>query len=999
MTSFTTPPNITSGQSLTGNDTGTVTGGSSVTVSAGTAVGVALAPANPVPYTGVTINNAGLIQDTNADGRAINVSGTPTGVRIVQVTNAAGATITATDDAIRVNSNLVAGSTVSVDNAGTISSTAPDSNGGQGIDFNAITTAGSSVVVTNRATGTISSANNDAIRPGQGGDVENYGQILSNAAPAPTGQPSADGVDFQDGNTGTLNNHAGGTISGARHGIAGGTGTTVAVTNEAGATITGRNGSGVGLDGSGTVVNRGTISGTVDATSARGDGDGVDIDLTGDVTNYGTIQGLGAKGADSGGRTNAGEGLSLGGGTVANHGAILSAATDPDGRTANMGGAIVVNDDANADRSGNASTTITNYAGASITGANTYAIRLENKGSDAVDTDRITNFGTITGNGSIPDPTATVTYVAPAGQPNAGQTVADPNSVGVLDGATYTGTGSARFIRGDGSAIQMGEGADVLDNYGTIVGNSGRAVNLEGGDDTLDLHTGSTVTGRLDGGAGTDTLNLSLDDRTGADAALGPNSGSTTGTLSNVVDFEVLGVQSGAWTIADAQGYAAGATVAAGARLQVGDGGTAGSLAADIVDNGSLTFDRTDAAAYGGRLTGAGTLTKQGSGTLSLTNANAGFSGAVSLSAGTLDLAQATSAGTGSIAFAPNVTATLQIEQAALTATGAGTARFANTIAGFAAGDTIDIRGIGTATASFDSSTDLLTLVGPAGTIALQFSGTYSAADVFAVATDNNGGTNVTLGRPASPPTPTIPSPAPAVPSVALDPAVSYTGGIFTLTGTAASATGIGGVEVSAVLDDGSRQDLGAATLNGDGTFTFSDAIGAHQQSFLQATLTDGAGQQTVSGDPGFSLAGDLDRGTFGARQTVYAAGGSDIASTSLFRADGSRKVDVQAGEQTLHSDFFDTFQNHAAPSNTFVFDPGHGLDVVNQFRVDGTDHDTLSFKGSDFGNDIAAVLQNAHNTRGGVVILDPTSGDTVKLAGVTKAHLVQNQSDFTFHA
>lgn len=60
-----------------------------------------------------------------------------------------------------------------------------------------------------------------------------------------------------------------------------------------------------------------------------------------------------------------------------------------------------------------------------------------------------------------------------------------------------------------------------------------------------------------------------------------------------------------------------------------------------------------------------------------------------------------------------------------------------------------------------------------------------------------------------------------------------------------------------------------------------------------------------------------------------------------------------------------------------WVLDPGHGLDVVNQFRVNGTDHDSLSFLGSDFGStpaaQLAAVLANTTNTAQGALIVDPT--------------------------
>ena len=139
------------------------------------------------------------------------------------------------------------------------------------------------------------------------------------------------------------------------------------------------------------------------------------------------------------------------------------------------------------------------------------------------------------------------------------------------------------------------------------------------------------------------------------------------------------------------------------------------------------------------------------------------------------------------------------------------------------------------------------------------------------------------------------------------------------------------------------------------------------------------------------------------AEQDLYTPDGTDFVALTKYKSDGSRSVDVNLGGQTFQSDFFDTFQNNGAPDNTFVFDPGHGLDTVKLFRVDGIDHDTLSFKGSDFGNDaasqLAGVLANTHWEKGGAVITDPTSGDTVKLAGITKAELKANTSDFAFHA
>ncbi len=232
--------------------------------------------------------------------------------------------------------------------------------------------------------------------------------------------------------------------------------------------------------------------------------------------------------------------------------------------------------------------------------------------------------------------------------------------------------------------------------------------------------------------------------------------------------------------------------------------------------------------------------------------------------------------------------------------------------------------------------------------------------------------------------------------TASIDPLVRFADGAFTITGRVGSVAGITGVVISALVD-GVQTNLGSATLGGDGSFTFTDTIGATGQSFITATATDGAGG-TVAAQAGFSLQGGLGGRPFVAEQDAFNADGSALTATALFRADGSRRVTVEASGQTLSSAFFDTFVNGKQPDNTFVFDPGHGLDEVSGFRVGGTDHDTVSLLGSDFGNSVAEVLRNTQNGGGGAVITDPTSGDTVRLAGITKAQLSHNRGDFEFH-
>ncbi|MET0261515.1 MAG: hypothetical protein ABW223_01365, partial [Rariglobus sp.] len=459
--------------------------------------------------------NGSVIQ--SGTGRGIR-TGTATGITY-NLTVASGGLVQAyNDDAVQARAgifNVVNNGTIY---AGTNISVTPSSPlaGGQALDLTSAT--GGTVV--NNATGLIRADGHDAVRLGSNMTFTNHGTVngagvvndsssnnFLNTAPANTSvaetYSATDGVSFEDGSGSSLVNH--GMITGARHGVEAGLAATgVTITNQSAGQIIGSNGSGVGFDTLETdaakivVNNHGLIRGDyagvgniVDRTGSAslyhdGDGDGVDIDGAATINNYstGSILSTGAGGLDSNGRANNSEAISIGGGVIVNDGLIRGADR-----------AIIVNNDSVASRSGYVATTITNNATGTIEGLNGFAIRLENKHGDARDNDTIVNHGTIIGRGTIPDPDATVTI-------QGGGT--DAHSVGTLDGVTYTGTGVARFVRGDGSAIQMGEGNDVLTNTGNIIGYTGRAINMEGGNDTVNFNAG-TITGDIDGGTGTDT--------------------------------------------------------------------------------------------------------------------------------------------------------------------------------------------------------------------------------------------------------------------------------------------------------------------------------------------------------------------------------------------------------------------------------------------------------------------------------------------------------------
>ena len=194
---------------------------------------------------------------------------------------------------------------------------------------------------------------------------------------------------------------------------------------------------------------------------------------------------------------------------------------------------------------------------------------------------------------------------------------------------------------------------------------------------------------------------------------------------------------------------------------------------------------------------------------------------------------------------------------------------------------------------------------------------------------------------------------------------------------------------------DGVATDLGAATVNADGTFDFSDLVGTHTQGFITATATDRAGN-SVAAEASYALEGGLGRSGRAARQDTYAPGGEDLTARTAFGPGGRRSVSVHATGQTVDLGPFGSAFGHGQGDTTFVFAPGDGLDVVHGFKLGDAGHDTVELPASDFRN-FAAVLRNTGDVGGSAVITDPRTGDALRLAGVTTAELKAHPKDFTF--
>jgi autotransporter-associated beta strand protein len=109
----------------------------------------------------------------------------------------------------------------------------------------------------------------------------------------------------------------------------------------------------------------------------------------------------------------------------------------------------------------------------------------------------------------------------------------------------------------------------------------------------------------------------------------------------------------GTTTLSGSNTYTGATTISAGT-LQIGDGGTAGSLStsSNIANNGVLRFNRSDTITQGtdfySVISGTGSLTQTGSGILVLSGANT-YSGGTTLQSGSIVIGHANGAGAGAI--------------------------------------------------------------------------------------------------------------------------------------------------------------------------------------------------------------------------------------------------------------------------------------------------------------------------------------------------------------
>ncbi len=142
----------------------------------------------------------------------------------------------------------------------------------------------------------------------------------------------------------------------------------------------------------------------------------------------------------------------------------------------------------------------------------------------------------------------------------------------------------------------------------------------------------------------------------------------------------------------------------------------------------------------------------------------------------------------------------------------------------------------------------------------------------------------------------------------------------------------------------------------------------------------------------------DLTQSDVDAIQALYGARPSSAGFSETIRDNGARLVDVLAADQILHSSASDIFDNHGQTGTRFVFDPGYARAIIRGFESSGEGHSVVDLPSSDFAG-VADVLRHTRDMGGSVVIFDPASSATIRLAGVSKADLMEHKrQDFAFH-
>ena len=238
----------------------------------------------------------------------------------------------------------------------------------------------------------------------------------------------------------------------------------------------------------------------------------------------------------------------------------------------------------------------------------------------------------------------TVTPASVTVAANTNYTISGAGAIAGIGGLTKSGTGTLTLSTintylgptavQNGKLILGGFGALPADTALTLgSGTTSGVVDLNGNSATVtNLSTSGTGAANVIGNGGVGQSNLTV---SGGNGTFG---GSIKDTITSGSQTVALSVTGGTLTLTGTNTYTGPTNVSDGATLQVGDGGTSGSLGnTSFGIDGTLAFNRSDSISVSNSIAGQGSLQQNGAGTIILTADNT-YAGASVINAGTIQL-------------------------------------------------------------------------------------------------------------------------------------------------------------------------------------------------------------------------------------------------------------------------------------------------------------------------------------------------------------------------
>ena len=499
-------------------------------------------------------------------------------------------------------------------------------------------------------------------------------------------------------------------------------------------------------------------------------------------------------------------------------------------------------------------------------------------------------------------------------------------------GLTKAGAGTLTLSESNGftGTTRVGAGVLALANTEALAGST---LDLNAADAGTVAFTRAGINTYVLGGL-TGSRNLAMGAT--ANLSIGSNNASSSyaGSLSGAGSLTKLGT--GILTLTGSNSHTGGTTISSGT-LDIGNGGTTGSIPGVVINNAALRFNRSNTVSFGGSISGSGSLTKLGAGTLTLSGSNS-YTGSTRVVTGTLALVNTfplagstldlNAADSGTVAFftlggtntfvlggltgSRNLVASGSIRLAigangqsttysgrlvgfdAVTKVGAGTL----TLSGSNSYGGVTSASAGTLLASTPNALPGYTSTGrvvfDGGTLQVPLDGDAWTASQVDVLAGNATKTSGVLALDVPSGSQTLPSgisgaiglTKTGAGTLALSGSSSYTGGTVVSAGTLALASA-GSINAStavavaagAVFDVSAKAGGYAVpsgqTLSGNGTVAGSVTLGAG------ATLSPGAspGLITVTGSTTFGAGGNYNWQVFSATGTAGTAAGWDLLS------------------------------------------------------------------------------------------------------------------------